>query len=71
MTGKSLLQRQHKRESGMESRSIIDAPTPYVVKNEKALAFIIQYHGETKKGVPEDSYLQSHLKLLIHRTDMD
>lgn len=29
---------------------IVESPDPYIVKDEKALAFIIQYHGEQKDG---------------------
>ena len=29
---------------------IVENPDPYIVKDEKALAFIIQYHGEQKDG---------------------
>ena len=36
----------------------------YVVKNEKALAFIIQYHGETKKGDSRGQLLTEPLKTI-------
>lgn len=35
---------------------IIDNPHPYIVRNKEALAFLIQYHGETKREIPEDSF---------------
>lgn len=29
---------------------VVENPTPYIVNNQEAVAFLIQYHGETKAG---------------------
>lgn len=39
-----------KRIANGIKKYITDAPAPYIVKDKDALAFIIQYHGETRDG---------------------
>lgn len=41
---------------------ILDNPNPYVVKDKKALAFMIQYHSETKVGDSRGQLLTEPLK---------
>ena len=61
---KPLAEATQKRIANGIKKYIIDAPTPYVVKNEKALAFIIQYHGETKKGDSRGQLLTEPFKTI-------
>lgn len=43
---------------------IIDNPNPYIVKDKRALAFIIQYHGETKAGDSRGQLLSEPIKTI-------
>lgn len=43
---------------------ILDNPEPYIVKDNKALAFMIQYHGEQKKGDSRGQVLTEPLKTI-------
>lgn len=43
---------------------IIDNPNPYIVKDKRALAFIIQYHGETKEGDSRGQLLSEPIKTI-------
>nr|DAK35557.1 MAG TPA: DNA cytosine methyltransferase [Caudoviricetes sp.] len=47
---KPLAEATQKRIANGIKKYIVDNPEPYVVKNKDALAFIIQYHGETRQG---------------------
>lgn len=40
---------------------VIDNQTPYIVRNENAVAFLIQYHGETKTGESRGQFLSEPL----------
>lgn len=55
--GKSIFTRKRplaeatmKRIANGYRKYVVENPDPYIVKDEKALAFIIQYHGEQKDG---------------------
>lgn len=43
---------------------IIENPDPYIVKNKEAFAFLIQYHGETKRGDSRGQLLTDPLKTI-------
>ncbi|MST57274.1 DNA cytosine methyltransferase [Waltera intestinalis] len=43
---------------------IIDNPHPYIVKSKDALAFIIQYHGETRQGDSRGKFLTDPIKTI-------
>lgn len=69
--GKSIFERKkpladatQKRIANGIRKYILDAQNPYIVKNEKALAFIIQYHGETKEGDARGQLLTEPLKTI-------
>lgn len=43
---------------------IVESPDPYIVKDEKALAFIIQYHGEQKDGDSREQVLTEPIRTI-------
>lgn len=43
---------------------IIDNPSPYIVRNKEAVAFLIQYHGETKAGDSRGQFLINPIKTI-------
>ena len=43
---------------------IIDNPDPYIVRNKEAVAFLIQYHGETKAGDSRGQFLTEPIKTI-------
>lgn len=43
---------------------IIDKPYPYIVRNKEAVAFLIQYHGETKMGDSRGQLLTEPIKTI-------
>ena len=43
---------------------IIDNPSPYIVRNKKAIIFLIQYHGETKEGDSRGQLLTEPIKTI-------
>lgn len=43
---------------------IIDNPSPYIVRNKEAVAFLIQYHGETKTGDSRGQFLTDPIKTI-------
>lgn len=47
---KPLAEATQKRIANGIKKYIIDAEPPYIVRNGEALAYIIQYHGETRAG---------------------
>ena len=53
---KPLAEATQKRIANGIKKYIIDAPEPYIVKTKDALAFIIQYHGETRDGDSRGSF---------------
>ncbi|WP_286152198.1 DNA cytosine methyltransferase [Sporofaciens musculi] len=49
--------------NGIE-KYIVNNPQPYIVKNKEALAFIIQYHGETRAGDSRGQRLTEPIKTI-------
>lgn len=43
---------------------VINNPEPYIVKNKDAVAFLIQYHGETKEGDSRGQLLSEPIKTI-------
>lgn len=43
---------------------IIDNPSPYIVRDKEAVAFLIQYHGETKAGDSRGQLLTEPIKTI-------
>lgn len=61
---KPLAEATQKRIANGIKKYIIDAPEPYIVKNKDALAFIIQYHGETRDGDSRGQLLTEPIKTI-------
>lgn len=47
---KPLAEATMKRIANGYMKYVVNNPKPYIVNNKEAMAFLIQYHGETKKG---------------------
>lgn len=69
--GKSIFDREKQLAEATQARIangirkyIIENPHPYIVKDERALAFIIQYHGETKAGDSRGQLLTEPIKTI-------
>lgn len=69
--GKSIFDREKQLAEATQARIangirkyIIENPHPYIVHDERALAFIIQYHGETKKGDSRGQLLTEPIKTI-------
>ena len=43
---------------------VIDNPSPYIVRSQEAVAFLIQYHGETKQGDSRGQFLTEPIKTI-------
>lgn len=43
---------------------IVDNPSPYIVRNKEAVAFLIQYHGETRQGDSRGQFLTEPIKTI-------
>ena len=43
---------------------VLDNPSPYIVRNKEAVAFLIQYHGETKAGDSRGQFLAEPIKTI-------
>lgn len=61
---KSLAEATQKRIANGIRKYIIDNPNPYIVKDKRALAFIIQYHGEQKEGDARGQLLSEPIKTI-------
>ena len=61
---KPLAEATQKRIANGIRKYIIENPHPYIVKDEKALSFIIQYHGETKVGDSRGQLLADPIKTI-------
>lgn len=69
--GKSIFERKkplaettQKRIANGIKKYIIDAESPYIVRNREALAYIIQYHGETRAGDSRGQLLTEPIKTI-------
>ena len=61
---KPLAEATQKRIANGIKKYITDAPAPYIVKDKDALAFIIQYHGETRDGDSRGQLLTEPIKTI-------
>jgi len=61
---KPLAEATQRRIANGIKKYIIDNPEPYIVKDENALAFMIQYHGETKAGDSRGQLLSEPIKTI-------
>lgn len=69
--GKSIFERKKPLAEATQRRIangirkyIIENPEPYIVKNKDAVAFLIQYHGETKSGESRGQLLTEPIKTI-------
>lgn len=61
---KPLAEATQKRIANGIKKYIVDNPDPYIVRNKDALAFIIQYHGETRQGDSRGQLLTEPIKTI-------
>lgn len=61
---KPLAEATQKRIANGIRKYIIENPKPYIVKDKKALAFMIQYHGEQKEGDSRGQTLSEPIKTI-------
>ena len=61
---KPLAEATQKRIANGIKKYIIDAESPYIVRNGEALAYIIQYHGETRAGDSRGQFLIEPIKTI-------
>lgn len=61
---KPLAEATMKRIANGIRKYVLDNPTPYIVRNKEAVAFMIQYHGETKDGDARGQVLTEPIKTI-------
>ena len=61
---KPLAEATQKRIANGIKKYIVDAEYPYIVRNGEALAYIIQYHGETRVGDSRGQLLTEPIKTI-------
>ena len=61
---KPLAEATQKRIANGIKKYIVDNPEPYIVQSKDALAFIIQYHGETRQGDSRGQLLTEPIKTI-------
>lgn len=61
---KPLAEATQKRIANGIRKYIIDNPDPYIIKDKRALAFMIQYHGEQKAGDSRGQTLTEPIKTI-------
>jgi DNA (cytosine-5)-methyltransferase 1 len=61
---KPLAEATQKRIANGIRKYIVENPEPYIVKDEQALAFLIQYHGEQKEGDSRGQLLTEPIKTI-------
>lgn len=61
---KPLAEKTQQRIANGIKKFIVDNPKPFIVPNEKAVAFLIQYHGETVKGDARGQLLTEPLQTI-------
>lgn len=61
---KPLAEATQKRIANGIKKYIIDNPKPYIVNDDRAVAFLIQYHGEQKKGEARGQTLTEPIKTI-------
>lgn len=61
---KPLAEATMKRIANGVKKYVIDNPHPYIVRNDKAIAFMIQYHGETRAGDSRGQLLSEPIRTI-------
>ena len=61
---KPLAEATQKRIANGITKYILENPEPYIVKNDDAIAFLIQYHGEQKAGESRGQLLSEPIKTI-------
>ena len=61
---KPLVEATQKRIANRIRKYIIENPEPYIVKNDDAITFLIQYHGEQKVGESRGQLLSEPIKTI-------
>lgn len=61
---KPLAEATQKRIANGIRKYILENPEPYIVKNDDAVAFLIQYHGEQKAGESRGQLLSEPIKTI-------
>lgn len=61
---KPLAEATQKRIANGIRKYILENPKPYIVKNDEAVAFLIQYHGEQKAGESRGQLLSEPIKTI-------
>lgn len=61
---KPLAEATMKRIANGYFKYVVNNPNPYVVKSKEAVAFLIQYHGETKAGDSRGQFLTEPIKTI-------
>ena len=61
---KPLAEATQKRIANGIKKYIVDAESPYIVRSKDAMAFIIQYHGETRTGDSRGQLLTEPIKTI-------
>lgn len=61
---KPLAEATQKRIANGIRKYILENPEPYIVKNDDAIAFLIQYHGEQKAGESRGQLLSEPIKTI-------
>lgn len=61
---KPLAEATMKRIANGIRKYVIENPSPYIVKDKRAVAFMIQYHGETKAGDSRGQFLTEPIKTI-------
>lgn len=64
ITNKALIRDNLRNVANGIKKYIIDAESPYIVRNGEALAYIIQYHGETRAGDSRGQLLTEPIKTI-------
>lgn len=61
---KPLAEATQRRIANGIRKFILENPNPYIVKDKQAIAYMIQYHGETKKGDSRGQLLTEPIKTI-------
>lgn len=61
---KPLAEATQRRIANGIKKFILDNPNPYIVKDKQAVAYLIQYHSETKKGDARGQLLTEPIKTI-------
>lgn len=61
---KPLAEATQKRIANGIRKYILENPKPYIVKNDEAVAFLIQYHGEQKAGESRGQLISEPIKTI-------